>query len=80
MCHSGSITVGFIGASKPNSEAGHRLGGQNNAEFWPHLITHVESEAEPKSLAVHSLVIGRVTEHQRSEDKLTELLAGLAPA
>ena len=59
--------MGLVGASRPNRKAGHRVGGpKKTAEFWPHLITHGESEADIK--------------HQRSEDIFTERLAGLAHA
>lgn len=72
--------MGLVGAFRPNSEAGQQGWWPRSAEFWLHVITHTESDAERKGLAGESLVTECVTKHQRSEDRLPGLTDGLAHA
>ena len=53
--------VELVGAPRPNSGAGHRVGGQKkSAEFLLHMLKNAESNAELKGLDVDSLVIEHI--------------------
>ena len=53
--------VESVGAPRPNSGAGHRVGGQKkSAEFLLHMLKNAESNAELKDLDVDSLVIEHI--------------------
>jgi large subunit ribosomal protein L17e len=49
--------VESVGASRPNSGAGHRVRGQKNLL---HMLKNAESNAELKGLDVDSLVIEHI--------------------
>jgi large subunit ribosomal protein L17e len=53
--------VEWVVAPRPNSGAGHRVGGQKkSAEFLLHMLKNAESKAERKDLDVDSLVIEHI--------------------
>ncbi|EDL42261.1 mCG18719 [Mus musculus] len=52
--------VESVSAPRPNSGAGHRVGGQKSAEFLLHMLKNAESNAELKGLDVDSLVIEHI--------------------
>ncbi|VFV18992.1 60s ribosomal protein l17-like [Lynx pardinus] len=60
VCHSVTTVVELVGVPRPNSGAGHRVGGPKGAEFLLHTLKNAESNAELKGLEADSLSVEHI--------------------